>query len=484
MARLVVNNQQLDVPREALCGSLLAYLRDELGLTGTKEGCASGDCGACTVVAVGPADGTVRTLNSCITPVGAVAGGCVLTVDGVGGETLHPVQQAMADMHGAQCGFCTPGFVMARVGERLARRAAGDMAVLDRDTAVAAVSGNLCRCTGYRPILAAAQSAGPVEDDPPFDWLFDAPEADSDAVAPYAIPRTLDALLACCRDAAASGDAVLLAAGTTDAWLTVTQAYQDYARIVDLTNVAELKALYVEGDRLTIGAAVTHAELLSFFAAPDHRCDAIVEILERFGSPQIRARGTVGGNIANASPIADWAPLLLALDAELQLTSFEGTVRTVPLAGFYQGYKQTELAADELLTSLSVPMPDQWASLAAGKISKRTEDDISSVMGAALLETEGHDRRVTVARVAFGGVAATPVRLTAIEDALLGTSLATLSDARIDELASQAGAGVNPISDVRASASYRRAMTGALLKKALLKLRDGSAPGLWEAVSA
>ena len=473
MAQAVINERLIDIRPAALCQSLLSFLRDDLGLKGSKEGCASGDCGACTVVVADKAGG-VHTLNSCITPVGAVAGSRVLTVEGAGTpDDLHPMQQALVEANGSQCGFCTPGFVMAMIGDGLKQRSAGLEPRRDREEGVVALSGNLCRCTGYRPIVSAFCAA---EGEPGCEWMLAAGDDIAGADGPYAAPHDLVALRG--RLAGQDPAELLIAAGTTDAWLEVSQQYRDFPTIVDVTKVNELKRLDVADGRITIGAAVSHARLLEFFSTEAHASDAIVDILARFGSPQIRSRGTIGGNIANASPIADWPPLLLALDADLDVMSFDGAHRRMALSNFHRGYRTTALRPDELIVSIEFAIPD-WRRLAAYKISKRREDDISTVMGVVYAETNDDDV-VTTARVAFGGVAATPVRLAVVEEALAGVSMRTLTDDAIDGIAALAAGAVEPISDVRASADYRRAMTGAVVRKCLHKLRDGESMDLWQ----
>ncbi len=473
MAQVVVNERLIDIRPPVLCQSLLSFLRDDLGLKGTKEGCASGDCGACTVV-VADGAGEVHTLNSCITPVGAVAGSRVLTVEGAGTpEDLHPVQQALIEANGSQCGFCTPGFVMAMIGDGLKRQSVGLDSLHDREAAVAALSGNLCRCTGYRPIISAFCA---IEGEPGCEWMLATSSDIADAEGPYTAPRDLAALRH--RLAGQDPEDVLIAAGTTDAWLEVSQQYRDFPTIVDVTRVAELNRLDLSDGQVRIGAAVSHARLLEFFTAGPHASDAITDVVARFGSPQIRSRGTIGGNIANASPIADWPPLLLALDANLDIMSFDGAARRMALTSFYHGYRMTALAADELIVSIEFTIPD-WRRLAAFKISKRREDDISTVMGAVYTQTNDDDV-VTTARVAFGGVAATPVRLGVVEEALANVSIRALSDDAINEVADLAAAAVEPISDVRGSADYRRAMTGAIVRKCLYKIRDGESMDLWQ----
>ena len=368
---IVINGKAVSVPAARLHDSLLSVLREDLGLTGTKEGCASGDCGACTVVVATPGAG-IHTLNSCITPAGAVAGGAVLTVDGVATEDqLHPIQQAMVSEHGAQCGFCTPGFVMSMVGDQLIRKAPPS-----RQQAMIAVSGNLCRCTGYRPILDALQNASVQSDDQPYAWLQPS-QTSADGTATYQLPTTLQALAEVMQS---NREVPLILAGSTDAGLLMAQQYEDFSFIVDLSRISEMQHITRQENTLFVGAATTHAELLNYFSQA-HRVTAICKVLERFGSPQIRARGTIGGNIGNASPIADWPPLLLVLDAQLHVMSADGTQRTTPLDGFYTGYRQTLLEPGDIITQIECLLPNE-TELFAGKISKRTEDDISSVLMA------------------------------------------------------------------------------------------------------
>jgi len=262
----------------------------------------------------------------------------------------------------------------------------------------------------------------------------------------------------------------LLLAGATDAWLNVTQHYADLTQAIDINQVSELRGINpaASDDQLSIGAATTHTELLHYFETSTP-CPAIVSILRRFGSPQVRNRGTIGGNIANASPIADWPPLLLALGASLSLTDTDGNTRRLALDEFYLDYKQTLLAPNEILLSIDLPANINWHALIAHKISKRIEDDISSTMGAVYL-TQEHGK-VATCRIAFGGVAATPVRLTNIEELLLNRPLDESAIARACDAVNDT---LTPISDVRASADYRTRASAAVLKKALVELAYGS----------
>ena len=440
--------------------SLLQYLREEAGLVGTKEGCASGDCGACTVVVADHDGANPQTINSCITPLGAVLQRQVLTVEGVGQPgNLHPVQQAMVTEHGSQCGFCTPGFVMSMVGRQLQAQAPSQLANLTRDELILSISGNLCRCTGYRPILAAAAKANAAvaKSGMPTGPLQPVDSTGAAAIAQYHCPETeqqLQALLS---------TGLPLIAGSTDLWLEVSQRYHDFAGFIDLTQIPSLQTIAQQGDRLHIGAAVTHAQLEQYFADGPHACPAIVSLLHRFGSPQVRNRATLGGNIANASPIADWPPILLVLDAQVQIRNAAGETRSARLDAFYRGYKETELQPQEYIAAIDIDANARFADLQAFKISKREDDDISSTLGAfAISLAQG---KIDQIRIAYGGVAATPVRLLEVEGRLQGQPIneATLAMARYAVTRT-----LQPISDVRASADYRRQVSAELLCKALI----------------
>ncbi len=460
MLTIQVNNQLHTLDAFPPEQTLLDFLRGNLSLTGTKEGCASGDCGACTVL-VGHG-GEVTSLNACITPLGALQGGRVYTVEAMQkDDTLHPVQAAMIEAHGSQCGFCTPGFVMSLIGHSLTPDAA-----TDRNSIVEAIGGNLCRCTGYKPIIAAGMR-GCAAADP--DWLEPEKDRQADALvaageqtrvsaepkAQYDRPSDLGALA----DLYAAAPGARLVAGATDLWLEATQRQAAFNHIIDLSGITDLRAIESDGDDLIIGAGVSHAQLQAYFSQLS--CGAIAELLSRFGSPQVRNRGTIGGNLGNASPIADWPPLLLCLEAELELRHGANT-RHLPLLSFYTGYRQTELAPGEFISRIRIPGPVDWRSLHFHKVSKRIEDDISSVAGAFLFTVQ--DGVIQSARIAYGGMAATPLRLTSLEPQLQGQRRDNVD---LDAMDEWLAANLAPISDVRASARYRLAMAQNMLRKSL-----------------
>jgi xanthine dehydrogenase small subunit len=476
--RLLVDRQIVDVDVDTLDGgaatTLLEVLREGLGRTGTKEGCASGDCGACTVLAsrapVTPDETPAyRSVNACIAPAGAFAGHHVITVEGLAETTpaaagapapLHPAQQAMIDAHGSQCGFCTPGFVMSLAG-LLEHRGAD--AAPERAAILEAISGNLCRCTGYRPIVDAATAmfaaapAAPLADAVPAGTDL----ADARPDAPFFRPTDEASLQALLRE---HPDARLVAGGT-DLMLEYTQGHGDLGTLVDVSNVAELRRLEVRaGDArgiLHVGAAVPLRDLEH--AAADH-LPPLAALLTRYGSPQIRHRGTLGGSLGTASPIGDLSPVLQVLDAELELGRADGSRRRLPVTDFHLDYRRSALEADEYIVEARLPLPASGERLFVRKFSKRHEDDISSVLGAALTGPEG-------LRFAWGGMAATPRRSPALE-ALLAAKDAPTDDAIDAAIA----ADVTPMDDVRASAAYRRAIARAFVREVLQTLDRGTAP--------
>ncbi len=463
MLTLQVNNTLETLDAFAPEQTLLGYLREHLGLCGTKEGCASGDCGACTVIVEDP-PGRFSTVNACITPLGAMQGKRVLTVEGLQNAdgSLHPVQTTMVEEHGSQCGFCTPGFVVSLAGHALAADAA-----FDRDSIVHAISGNLCRCTGYRPIIEAGMSSeqnGVMQWQPEPVHAALAESADTIRIGDgasglYLRANTEDELA----ELYAEHPEAKLVAGATDLWLEVTQRDQAFDQVLDMSNVAALQRIEPADGALEIGAGVSHAALSDYLAA--EHCQATTELLARFGSPQVRYRGTLGGNIGNASPIADWPPLLLTLDASLVLRAGAAT-REVPLNAFYTGYRQTVLAPGEYISRIRIPAPIDWQTLHFHKVSKRVDDDISSVAGAFRFDID--NGAIKNARVAFGGMAATPLRMEDIETELMGQALASVDFKRLNDLLA---AALQPITDVRASAEYRLAMAQNMLKRTLTGLR-------------
>ncbi|MBI2745831.1 MAG: xanthine dehydrogenase small subunit [Burkholderiales bacterium] len=452
--QFVRRGQLVSLEKVAPTRTLLEVLREDLQCTAVKEGCGEGDCGACTVVLAEPQGEGLgyKAINSCIRLAHSVHGMAVWTAQDLPAAdgTLHPCQQAMLSCHGSQCGFCTPGFVMSLFGMYQNRVLAGES--ISREVAQTDLSGNLCRCTGYRPIFDAAQQMGalprvPVDEAAVLAQLRQiapAPAAD------YSAPTRLADLLKLRADLPQAQ----LVAGCTDVGLWVTKQHRQFAHVLDVTRVEELRELRRTPGSLTIGAAVT---LHDAYAALVADRPQLQRFAERFAGLPVRSSGTLGGNVANGSPIGDSMPLLLAMGATLVLASVRGE-RRVPLDDFYTGYRKNLLAPDEVLAFIEVPRPAADEHLRVYKISKRQDDDISAVCLALNLRVQ--DGRIVAARIGAGGVAATPVRATKTEAVLTGQPWALAS---FEAAESVLQAEFSPISDMRASAAYRRSVLGRLL---------------------
>jgi xanthine dehydrogenase small subunit len=451
------------------CATLLDWLRLGERSFGTKEGCAEGDCGACTV-ALGRVRGgqlVYEPVNACILLLGQVDGAEVVTVEdlAVAGR-LHPVQAAMVARHGSQCGFCTPGIVMSlftlyQEGER----------PLSRATINDTLAGNLCRCTGYRPIVDAAMEA--CADEPVDGFTVRKAETASKLAGMvdrdeglfvgtpsrfFAAPASEDSLVELC---AAHPDATFLS-GATDVGLWITKGFQVLEKIIWLGRVKGLDRIEETAETLALGATVTHARAMPRLGAID---PDLGELMRRFGSAQIRVSGTVGGNIANGSPIGDLAPALIALGARLELRSIGGT-RTIPLESFFLAYRKQDRQPGEYVRRLIVPKPGPDQHVRVYKISKRFDEDISAVMAAFCLTVA--DGMVTAARVAYGGMAGIPKRAEMLEHALTGMRVA---DGAAWQAASEAVENdFTPLGDLRATAAYRMRVAKNLVLKAMAEI--------------
>ncbi|MBD2036244.1 xanthine dehydrogenase small subunit [Leptolyngbya sp. FACHB-321] len=444
--------------------TLLEYLRAS-GRVGTKEGCGDGDCGACTVAIVAEgADGKphYQAMNSCLIPLASVAGREIITVEGVANGELHPVQAAMVETLGSQCGYCTPGFVMSLFA-----------AYYDRTVDDLSVEGNLCRCTGYLSIRrAAALVNNAVPEDMFAEQLSHATTAFtsldySGNEQHFYRPIQLSEVLTLLQQ---HPDATLVAGGT-DLGLELSHHRQHFPVMVSLEAVAELKRVEQTPETVVIGAAVplSHVEtnLHGIFPSLD-------EMLHWFAARQIRNRATLGGNLGTASPIGDLPPVLLSLDAELTIASLTGT-RTVLLADFFKGYRQTALQRGEVIVSVSIPKTIASGSVRrlsqSYKIGKRGTDDISIVAAAFTIDLDASDR-IVHARLAYGGVAATPVRAITIETLLIGQpwTLAT-----IQRIKPTLRATFTPITDFRGSADYRKQLIANLFEKFFVEFSNVNA---------
>src|SRR5262245_9212697 len=457
--------------------TLLEYLRVNEHAVGTKEGCAEGDCGACTVVLRKRVDGKLQyqAVNSCILLVGQADGAEVITVEDLAENgTLHPVQQQMVEQHGTQCGFCTPGFVMALFA--LYHADGKRNGTLDRGAVNDWIAGNLCRCTGYRPIVEAALAScrGPAADrfteqeravlkslraiDDAEDLFVTGVEADSFLAAPASV-ASLAKLYASHRDA-------VLVAGATDVGLWITKKLQSLPKIIWLGRVAELTEIEKTADGVTFGAMVTHETAIPYLAAID---PDLGELMRRFAGKQVRTVGTIGGNIANGSPIGDTPPALIALGATLTLQK-GAKQRTIALEKFFIAYGKQDRAAGEFVRSVHVPKLKKNERFRCYKISKRFDQDISAAMGAFKFTIQGS--RITEARIAFGGMAATPKRAAKAEAALVGADLT--KEATWQTALTALDSDFKTITDQRASAEYRAIAALAVLRKALIEIAGTS----------
>jgi len=431
--------------------TLLTWLRDDIdGHCGTKEGCAEGDCGACSVVISDQnpkGDPTWRVVNSCILFLPALHGREVITVEGLGTPScaLHPVQDAMVDTNGSQCGYCTPGFIMTLV--EAAHRQDLDEAWKFHDQ----LSGNLCRCTGYRPIRDSLKLvAGTTPDDILKERLSATPQALSqleyhDQKTSFWRPTTLEDLLSL---KATYPSAVLLSGGT-DLGLLKTKRHQNLPQLIATEGVPDLRTLQETKDGLTIGAAVSLSDLEE---ALDSHWNPLARMLRFFGSRQIKHRATVGGNLCNASPIGDLAPVLLAYDATLTIAGAKQGPRTLQLSSFFEGYRETALRPEEVLVSIQIPRADADTKMSSYKLSRRREMDISAVSAGLRVALDSAGQIQTL-RLCFGGIGATPVRLESIEDTFIGSKWSEKTSLAI---ADAVDLSIQPISDHRASESYRR----------------------------
>jgi len=496
MAELLLHNAvvSLDTLKPDL--TVLDFLREVCHKRGSKEGCASGDCGACTVV-VTEIDSTehqntslrYQSINACITFVGALQGKQLITVEDLEHQgVLHPVQQAMIDQHGSQCGFCTPGFIMSMFAlfknieaQVEAAPASGNwVPVIERY-----LGGNLCRCTGYRPIVDAClqfiEQLKTIELNRTFTDQFtqrqqqtiDAlvnmqkPEDQTQGSALFHIPKTMSQLEA----ALAEDPSAVILAGGTDLALEVTQKLKPLKKIVCLTQIEQLQKIEIDENQCSIGAGVSLSQCMGTLG---ELFPQVQLLLHRFGSTQIRNQATVGGNIANASPVGDLAPVLLALDASVVLRA-RGEEREIALSEFFTAYKQTALHVGEYIHSVLIrhlpayrgPVPE--ATLKIYKISKRFDDDISAVCAVFNIFVEGGD--ISSARIALGGMAEVSARAPALERALVGASVKTDWTQEFEQqIQSAISADFTPISDARASASYRSKVTANLVKRLFLEL--------------
>ncbi len=462
----LLNNRPVSVREIDPQTTLLDYIRAQ-GLTGAKEGCAEGECGACTVVLVADRAGACeyRAVNSCLMLAAMAAGHEIYTVEALAADgKLADVQQAMAAGGGSQCGYCTPGFVMSMFAEQYRPGRAGPCDPHE-------LGGNLCRCTGYRPIRDAALSLGP----PPSGRFLDrlsrpAPRLASieydveyeNAGARFSRPGSIDQ----CLSILAADPAARLISGGTDLVVESNLRARRWNHLVSVEAIAELRAFSESPDSISIGAALPLSEIAVHWNKPP---EAVLHWLRLFASPPLRNRATLGGNLATASPIGDGAPLLLALDAAVRLASQHGR-RTIPLASFFTGYRRTALRPGELIEAIEIPKPlPEFVRFY--KVAKRRMDDISTVAAAMAMDWDPSGR-IARARFAFGGVAEVPVRALAAEATIIGVRW---NDAAVERVQAVLAQTLHPIGDHRGSAEYRLAVAQSLVAKFLWERREAAA---------
>lgn len=450
--------------------TLLDYLRLNRRLTGTKEGCAEGDCGACTVLVGRLLDGSLRyeTVNACIRFVGSLHGTHIVTVEHLAARdgTLHPVQQAMVDFHGSQCGFCTPGFIMSLYGLWLSSENPG------RADIEKALQGNLCRCTGYEPIVRAAEKIAAARPSALFDPLqrdrtdimakLWAIRANETIIVSHGGDRTIiPATLSQLTEIYAMEPKATIIAGSTDVGLWVTKQMRALNPVIFINNLEDLQSITEGDDGVTLGAGVTYSQAYKTLTT---HFPPLARLLDRLGGEQVRNMGTIGGNIANGSPIGDTPPALIALGATLTLRSSSGS-RSLPLENYFIDYGRQDRLSGEFVEKLLIPFQKPDSRYAVYKISKRRDEDISALCGAFNLTMDA-DGAVVDIRIAFGGMAGTPRRAAHLEAALLGR---TWSQETIDAARGTLDEDFTPLTDWRATAEYRQLTAKNLLTRFYLE---------------
>ncbi len=435
----LLNGEAVTVEGNSPTRTLLDYLREECGLTGTKEGCNEGDCGACSIM-ITDDDGT-KALNACILFLPQLHGKSVRTVEGLAAPdgTLHPVQSEMIENHGSQCGFCTPGFIMSMA-------AAHQNGETNHDDVMA---GNLCRCTGYVPIIRAARAAEKFAK-PKHLQINKLPVTKTIQSERVFVPKTSDELADWYID---NPDATLIG-GATDVGLWVNKDLCDLSSIAFIGQIDELRGIEISDSGMAIGASVTLSQLHKAVAK---KYASLGELVRRYGSTQVRNAATIGGNIANGSPIGDSPPALIALGAQLYLRRGDD-FRNMALEDYFIDYGKQDRKIGEFI--IGVAIPEQPNNLKCYKITKRFDQDISTLCGC--FNITRHSGKITSARIAFGGMAETPKRATSVETALIGKPW---TQDTITAAVTKFSTDYQPISDVRASAAYRAQTAQNLLQR-------------------
>ncbi|MFT7008902.1 MAG: xanthine dehydrogenase small subunit [Colwellia sp.] len=481
--RFLLNNDVVTIENIDPNLTVLQYLREIQFKSGTKEGCASGDCGACTVVLaeldIDKVDQLYyKSINSCITFIGNLHAKQLITVENLkDGAKLHHAQQTLVDNHGSQCGFCTPGFVMSSFALHKQNKTPNRAEVLE------ALAGNLCRCTGYRSIIAAAITSSENSDEDSFAQHYQNTVATLSEFKKlptpsltgnghrFIAPKNIDELA----NELMHEPKSTLVVGGTDLALSVTQNLATIETLVYLGDVKELTTIEETDTEIVIGSALPYSKFIDVL---HHYYPDLGDMIERIGSKQVRNTGTLGGNIGNASPIGDMPPALIALGATMTL-HVNGSERTILVEDYFVDYKKTILKPSEFIKSVQIPKPTAGQTLTLYKISKRIDDDISAVLAAFFIEREverevkpgvaDHNQKITAVRLAFGGMAAIPKRASTAEAILLGNCL---TKALVEQAKIALATDFQPLSDVRASDKYRMKVAQNLMEKCFVELQS------------
>jgi xanthine dehydrogenase small subunit len=456
MIRFILNGEDIELAAISPRLTLLDWLRLDKRLTGSKEGCAEGDCGACTVLVGRLVGGKLvyESVNSCIRFMGSLNATHVVTIEHLKGESglLHPVQQAMVDCHGSQCGFCTPGFVMSLYGLWMSEEKPS------RERIEQALQGNLCRCTGYEPIVKAAERAAELRPSAVFDpieraratvmeKLTDIAEGPSVHISHKGDDLYVPASVGDLAEILGRHPHATVVAGSTDVGLWVTKQMRPINPVIFIGGLQALQTIEEDEGAITIGSGVTYSQALATLAKSH---PALGKVLPRIGGEQVRNMGTIGGNVANGSPIGDTPPALIALGARLTLCSREGT-RELPLEDFFIEYGKQDRQRHEFVESIAIPALPKDSQFSVYKLTKRRDEDITAVLGAFYLRLDDRNRVMDI-RLAYGGMAGIPKRAANVEAALLGKPW---TEANVKAAAAELVKDFTPLSDWRATADYR-----------------------------
>ncbi|MDC0226969.1 FAD binding domain-containing protein [Alphaproteobacteria bacterium] len=425
--------------------TLLDWLRNNLKMTGTKEGCAEGDCGACSVIINEENNSNIKPVNSCLVRLGQVIGKNIITIEGLGNENdPHPLQVAFSKENASQCGYCTPGFIVAGVSLLNSNKEINDNTIND------AFSGNLCRCTGYSPIINAVKSVAKAQVKIKCKNFTEETKDIKLGNVTYYHPKKLDEL----QNLTKIKNFKFLAGGT-DLNLQRTIINQSENAIISLSSVEELKKVELSNNKILLGSSVT---IETFLEIIECKIPEMIEILQRFGSPQIRNQGTIGGNLCTSSPIGDLAPVLLVLNSSLNIFGKKGS-KNIHINDFFKGYRKNILKNDEILVSIEIPIPQKINKLFFWKLSKRFDQDISTISLAINIEIQ--NQVIQDLHIAAGGVAEIPIRLDDLSKQMINKNIDEAIKLAIDKIDNY----IRPISDLRGTSVYRKESLKGLFKR-------------------